>query len=75
MYKNFFHNNKSLNEKKVEKKYPQVSNIGTKEAVDINILLNRVRIEEKNEIKRKIIFFCLTMLTLGLFTTFIVILK
>ena len=75
MYKNFFHNNKSLNEKKVEKKYPQVSNIGTKEAVDINILLNRVRIEEKNEIKRKIIFFCLTMIALSLFTTFIVILK
>ncbi len=75
MQKNLFHNSKSSNENKVEKKYPHISNIATKEAVDINILLNRVKIEEKNEIKRKIIFFCLTMLALGLFSTFIVIVK
>ena len=75
MQKNLFHNSKLSNENKVEKKYTLISNIATKEVVDINILLNRVKIEEKNEIKRKIIFFCLTMSALGLFSTFIVIVK
>ena len=43
----------------------------TKSVVDINILLNRVKIAEKNETKRKIIFFSLVTFVLSLFITFI----
>ena len=39
--------------------------------VDINILLNRIRIDKKNETKKKIIFYSLTILALGLFSTLI----
>ena len=46
-----------------------------KQVVDINILLNRVKLEEKNEIKKKVIFFSFILLALGLFGTFITIIK
>ena len=46
-----------------------------KTKVDINILLNRVRLEEKNEIKKKVIFFSFILLAIGLFGTFITIIK
>ena len=55
MQKNFFHNNKSSN--KNEKKITSNSKVETKHVVDINILLNRVKKEEKNETKRRVIFF------------------
>ena len=75
MQKYYFHNGKLTNENKSKKKLPQSLNIDIKSVVDINILLNKVKIEEKNQIKRKIIFFSLVTTILILFGTFIALLK
>ena len=70
-----FDNNKSKSESKSRKKNIPVQYIDQKRIVDINKLLNRVKIDQKNETKRKIIFYSLTILALGLFSTFIMIIK
>ena len=75
MQKNYFHNNKIRNENKDKKKLLQFSNIETKSIVDINILLNRVKIEEKDRTNRKIFFFSLVTLTIILFGIFIAAIK
>ena len=49
--------------------------IDTRRVVDINRLLNRVKLDKKNETKRKIIFYSITTLVLGLFSTLIIIIK
>ena len=75
MLKTYFHNNKSINESKGQKKTIPVQYIDQQRIVDINKLLNRVRMDEKNETKRNIIFYSLTTLVLGLFSTLIMIIK
>ena len=70
-----FDNNKSKSESKGRKKNIPVQYIDQKRIVDINKLLNRVKIDQKNETKRKIIFYSLTTLALGLFSTLIMIIK
>jgi hypothetical protein len=75
MQKAYFHDRKHNSEKKVQKKTIPLQYIDQKRIVDINTLLNRVRIVEKNETKRKIIFYSLTTLVLGLFSTLIMIVK
>ena len=70
-----FDNNKSKGESKSQKKNIPVQYIDQKRIVDINKLLNRVKIDQKNETKRKIIFYSLTILALGLFSTLIMIIK
>ena len=78
MPKYYFHNNKSINENNEnnEKKIlNRNTKVNSKSVVDINILLNRVKLEEKNEIKKKVIFFSFILLALGLFGTFITIIK
>jgi len=75
MQKTYFHNKKLANENNKKKQSTQTSNLDTKGVVDINILLNRVKIEEKNETKKKIIFFTFATLAVSLFGTFIVIIK
>ena len=70
-----FDNNKSKSESKGRKKNIPVQYIDQKRIVDINKLLNRVKIDQKNETKRKIIFYSLTTLVLGLFSTLIIIIK
>jgi hypothetical protein len=75
MQRYYFHNNKPTSENKVEKKSTQILKIETKSPVDINILLNRVKIEEKNETKKKVIFLSLVTLALCLFGTFIIMIK
>ena len=47
MQKKYFHNYKSVNENNRIKKSAPTSKVDIKSVVDINILLNRVRIEEK----------------------------
>ena len=56
MQKTYFHNKKLANENNKKKQSTQTSNLDTKGVVDINILLNRVKIEEKNEKKKKSFF-------------------
>ena len=73
--KRIFDNNKSKSENKSQKKNIPVQYIDQKRIVDINKLLNRVKIDQKNETKQKIIFYSLTTLALGLFSTLIMIIK
>ena len=73
MLKSYFHNDILKNENK--KIFTQSSKINIKRAVDINILLNRVKSEERTELKKKIIFFSFTTFALSLFGTFIAIIK
>tara|TARA_B100000767_G_C19480954_1_gene416172 strand:- start:301 stop:528 length:228 start_codon:yes stop_codon:yes gene_type:complete len=75
MQKLFFHNYKSIDESKDKIKPLHFSNIEKKSIVDINTLLNRVKIEKKNEIKKKIIFFTLITLALFFFGIFILSIK
>ena len=70
-----FDNNKSKSESKGQKKNIPVQYIDQKRIVDINKLLNRVKIDQKNETKRKIIFYSSAILALTLFSTFIMIVK
>ena len=75
MSKSYFHNSKSINENKEQKIFTKTLIKKTKSIVDINILLNRVKLNEKNEKKKKIIFFSFAILALILFGTFIAIIK
>ena len=75
MQKTYFHNRKHTSEKKVQKKTIPLQYIERKRIVDINKLLNRVRIDKKNETKRQIIFYSSVILALTLFSTFIVAIK
>ena len=70
-----FDNNKSKSENKSQKKNIPVQYIDQKKIVDINKLLNRVKIDQKNETKRKIIFYSSTLLGLSLLGTLITVLK
>ena len=73
MQKTYFHDSKHFSGKKVQKITIPSQYIDQNRIVDINELLNRVRMDEKNETKRKIIFYSLTTLALGLFLTLILI--
>ena len=80
MQKYFFHNGKSIDQsidnKSINNKISfQTQYIGKKKTVDINKLLNRVKIEQKNETKKRIFFYSSVILALGIFTTFITIIK
>ncbi|MDA7450413.1 hypothetical protein N8822_03590 [Candidatus Pelagibacter ubique] len=75
MQKTYFHDRKHISEKKVNKKTIPLQYIDQKRIVDINKLLNRVKIDQKNETKRKIIFYSSTILGLSLLGTLITFLK
>ena len=75
MQKTYFHDRKHISEKKVNKKTIPLQCIDQKRIVDINKLLNRVKIDQKNETKRKIIFYSSTILGLSLLGTLITFLK
>jgi len=65
MQKTYFHDNKHISEKNDQKKTITVEQIKQKRRVDINKLLNRVRIEKKNENKKRIIFYSLIILSIS----------
>ena len=75
MQKTYFHDKKHFSEKKVQKKIIPLQYIDQKRIVDINKLLNRVKIDQKNEIKRKIIFYSFVILGLSLLGALITFLK
>ena len=75
MQKMYFHNYKSIDQNINTKKLSKVQNISEKQVVDINKLLNRIKIDHKNETKRKIIFYSLSILGLSLLGTLITFLK
>jgi len=74
MPKVYFHNKKSIDQNINTKRLSEAQHIGVRQIVDINKLLNRVKIDQKNETKRKIIFYSLVILglsLLGILTTFL----
>ena len=75
MLKGIFYNQRSITENSETKKVSTVSYVSKKNKVDINKLLNRVKIEKKNQRKEKIIFFCFVTTVLILFGSFISIIK
>ena len=75
MRKVYFHNEKSIDQNINTKRLSEVNHIGEKQVVDINKLLNRVKIDQKNETKRKIIFYSFIIMGLSLFGTLITFLK
>ena len=68
MSKNYFHNYKTYDKNTNNKSSIKIINKEKKSVVDINVLLNRVKINEKKQIKRKIIFFSFITIGLILFT-------
>jgi len=75
MPKVYFHNEKSIDQNINTKRLSEAQHIGERQVVDINKLLNRVKIDQKNETKRKIIFYSLVILGLSLLGTLITFLK
>ena len=75
MRKVYFHNEKSIDQNINTKRLSEAQHIGERQVVDINKLLNRVKIDQKNETKRKIIFYGFIVLGLSLLGTLITILK
>jgi len=75
MPKVYFHNKKSVDQNINTKKLSEAQHISERQVVDINKLLNRVKINKKNETKRKIIFYSSVILGLSLLGTLITFLK
>ncbi len=75
MPKVYFHNKKSIDQNINTKRLSEAQHIGERQVVDINKLLNRVKIDQKNETKRKIIFYSFIILGLSLLGTLITFLK
>ena len=75
MPKAYFHNNKTIDQNINTKRLSEVQHINERQVVDINKLLNRVKIDQKNETKRKIIFYSIVILGLSLSGTLITFLK
>ncbi|MDA7812635.1 hypothetical protein N8958_02620 [Candidatus Pelagibacter sp.] len=75
MRKVYFHDGKSIDQNINTKRLSEAQYISKKQVVDINKLLNRVKIDQKNETKKKIIFYSLTILGLFLLGTLITVFK
>ena len=75
MRKVYFHNEKSIDQNINTKKLSEAQYISERQVVDINKLLNRVKIDQQNETKRKIIFYSFVILGLSLLGTLIAFLK
>ena len=75
MQKVYFHNKKSIDQNINTKRLSEAQHISERQVVDINKLLNRVKIDQKNETKRKIFFYSFTALGLFLLGTFITLIK
>ena len=75
MRKVYFHNEKSIDQNINTKRLSEAQHVSVKQVVDINKLLNRVKINQKNETKRKIIFYSYTVLGLSLLGALITTLK
>jgi hypothetical protein len=75
MQKMYFHNGKSIDQNINTKRLSEVQYVSEKQVVNIYKLLNRVKVDQNNETKRKIIFFSFTILGLSLLGTLITFLK
>ena len=75
MPKMYFHNGKSIDQNINTKRLSEAQHVNEKQVVDINKLLNRVKIDQKNETKQKIIFYSSVILGFSLLGTLITFLK
>ena len=75
MPKYYYHNYKSIDESIEEKNFPIIKSALQKKTVNINMLLNRVKLEKKTEIKKKIIYYSLTISLLFLMGVFLTIVR
>ena len=75
MPKVYFHNEKSIDQNINTKRLSEAQHIGERQVVDINKLLNRVKIDKKNETKQKIISYSFVILGLSLLGTLFTYLK
>ena len=75
MQKVYFHNKKSIDQNINTKRLSEVNHIGEKQVVDINKLLNRVKINQRKEAIKKITFYSLTIFSLSLALTLIINIK
>ena len=75
MQKVYFHNKKTIDQNTNKKRLSEAQHINERHVVDINKLLNRVKIDQKNETKQKIIFYSSTISGLVLLGTLIMFLK
>ena len=75
MNKGIFYNQRSITENSENKKVSTVSYVSKKNKVDINKLLNRVKIEKKNQNKKKILSLSLGILLITLMGIFISVIK
>ena len=73
MVKYYNHNFKSIDESIEKKNFPIIKTAVQKRTVNINMLLNRVKLEKKTEIKKKIIYYSLTISLLFLMGVFLTI--
>ena len=74
MDNNIFHNSKSIEKKLDVKKFSYLHKLDKNKVVDINNLLNRVKVSEKDEKKQRIIFFSfgiLLLTSMGIFVSII----
>ena len=75
MSKKYFEKNDIIRENLVKKKYSQYNQLYPTKNVDINMILNRVKIDKKKDIKKKLIFYSLTTFIVCLLGTLISIIK
>ena len=75
MRKVYFYNEKSIDQNINTKRLSEAQHIGERQVVDINKLLNRVKIDQKNETKKRIVFYSFVVLGLFLLGTLITFLK
>ena len=75
MRKVYFYNEKSIDQNINTKRLSEAQHIGERQVVDINKLLNRIKIDQKNETKQKIIFYSFAILGISLLGTLIIFLK
>ena len=75
MNTNIFHNSKLIEKKLDVKKFTHLQKLDKNKIVDINNLLNRVKMSEKDEKKKRIIFLSFGILLLISMGTFISIIR
>ena len=72
MRKVYFHNEKSIDQNINIKRLSEAQHISERQVVDINKLLNRVKIERKDRFKKNFFLFSILTLAIGVFITLIV---
>ena len=72
MPKVYFHNKKSVDQNINTKRLSEAQHISERQVVDINKLLNRVKIERKDRFKKSFFLFSILTLAIGVFIALIV---